>query len=572
MNVLAILPGLIPSTIIGIAKPLERLAAKGEISLRVQTTGTASVKDVSESDVVVFCRNSEYIDLEFLYAAKRAGKYVVYDIDDNFFNIPTNSALGIYHRWSPRLFVITEFFRLADKIRTYSKPIYDEAKKYNDNVLIVKSYFDFDIIDHLVPPPREQDRAVRICYQTSRGPHDTMMGLFTQPLNRVIFENPGKIEFHFWGKEYPPINDRNAVKLHKFEKNYNKFVKECYLSQFDIGLAPAGTDLFSQSKTNNKYREYGAMGVAGIYTKMPVYEECVQDGVNGLLVENNEASWRDAIERLIKDPELRQRIIENAREDVRANYNLDSTVQGWREILADAGMPRYGAVPPEPQQDRMNVFVFYCNDTGLDPWINPIREVCAFMRADLSVQSIEKFHELYRSPRDAVIIVGSKLRPIIDAAWAVKHTPKRLFLVYAAGTETRMPVSGEHAIVADAPVLRTYSKEKRGPAQVRRKLEERHHDIVTLDDMALVMGHVTVVTNDVDLVGELKAPTLLVGDVSPLSDVMGNGLARFWIEALSQTPIRKREGWLSIRVNHRLAALSERRALLRINLRRPFKR
>ena len=38
--------------------------------------------------------------------------------------------------------------------------------------------------------------------------------------------------------------------------------------------------------------QYGACGVAGVYSDMPVYNTSVQDGLTGLLAANNEAAWR----------------------------------------------------------------------------------------------------------------------------------------------------------------------------------------------------------------------------------------------------------------------------------------
>jgi hypothetical protein len=581
MNVLAILPGLIPSTIIGITKPLERLAVKGEISLRVKTTRYATKVDIAAADVVVFCRNCDYQDLEFLYEAKRAGKYVIYDIDDNFFAIPTHSALGIIHRWSPRLFIVTEFFRLSDYVRTYSQPVYDEAVKYNDNVDVVKSYFDFSLIDNVTVAPRPAGSPTRICYQTSRGPYDTMMRMFLKPLDKVIFEGHGSIEFHFWGKEYPPLSNRDAVRLHSFERNYDKFVADCYRSQFDIGLAPTETDLFSQSKTNNKYREYGAMGVAGVYTRMPVYEACIEDGVNGLLVENTEGAWREAIERLLHDTALRQRIVENARADVRENYSSESAVEVWSQALKGADRPRYGAVPPEPQEDKMNVLVFFDEAAHLEEWIQPIGEVCGFMQANLSVKPLSDFGALNAQPNDAVIIVGARPHELGTAAWGVKHGPKKLFLVLVNRARKVQPpefpevkeAGVKTALKSKLKPQATLPARAKGSAVVKQSPPtEFAREMAELDELCVLMGHVTIVTNDPTLAKGMKTPVRVIEDPSPIRDVKGDGAARFWIEALSQTPIRRRDRRLQLRLSHHFLALGERMALMKLNNRRPFSR
>lgn len=490
------------------------------------------------------------------------------------------------HRWSPRLFVVTEFFRLSDYIRTYSEPLYNEAKKYSENVAVVKSYFDFSLIDNVAISPRPPGSPVRICYQTSRGPHDTMMRMFINPLDKVIFEGQGSIEFHFWGKEYPPLSNRDAVKLHKFERNYDKFIVDCYKSQFDIGLAPTDTDLFSQSKTNNKYREYGAMGVAGVYTRMPVYEACIQDGVNGLLVDNTEEAWRDAIERLVHDTALRQRIVENARADVRENYSGESAVDVWSKTLQGARKPRYGAVPPEPQEDQMNVLVFFDEAAHLDEWIQPISEVCGFMGANLNVKPLSEFGALYAQPNDVVVIVGANPHELGVTAWRVKHEPKKLFLVLVNKARVAPEITeiGKNGVVAalkrktrpgaSAAAARAPAIVKPASLKVIKQSPptEFAREMAELDELCVLMGHVTIVTNDPTITKGMRTPVRVIKDPSPIHDVKGDGAARFWIEALSQTPVRRRNRRLQLRLSHHMLAFGERMALMKLNSSRPFRR
>src|SRR5262245_40138763 len=58
-RVLAIVPSLIPSTIVGILNPLVALARRGEIDLRFRLEKNCSPRDAAWADVAVFCRNRE---------------------------------------------------------------------------------------------------------------------------------------------------------------------------------------------------------------------------------------------------------------------------------------------------------------------------------------------------------------------------------------------------------------------------------------------------------------------------------------------------------------------------------
>ena len=48
-----------------------------------------------------------------------------------------------------------------------------------------------------------------------------------------------------------------------------------------IGLAPLRDSAENRAKTNNKYREYAALGIPGIYSDMPVYASSVRHGETG---------------------------------------------------------------------------------------------------------------------------------------------------------------------------------------------------------------------------------------------------------------------------------------------------
>src|SRR6185369_8954608 len=96
--------------------------------------------------------------------------------------------------------------------------------------------------------------------------------------------------------------------------------------RWTIGLALLADDEFNRGKTDNKYREYAAFGIPGIYSDMPVYAGSVRDGVNGILTPNTEDGVAAALERLVESAELRRRIRDAALRDVSERYSLRAMV------------------------------------------------------------------------------------------------------------------------------------------------------------------------------------------------------------------------------------------------------
>ena len=102
----------------------------------------------------------------------------------------------------------------------------------------------------------------------------------------------------------PPAAVPN-VRHHGLIYGYDRYLRRFSRAGYDIGLAPLPDDVFHRSKSNNKFREYGASRVAGIYSHNDAYSNCVEHEVSGLLVSNDAGHWYDALERLIEDEALR---------------------------------------------------------------------------------------------------------------------------------------------------------------------------------------------------------------------------------------------------------------------------
>ena len=63
-----------------------------------------------------------------------------------------------------------------------------------------------------------------------------------------------------------------------------------------------------------------------------VYNETIKDGVTGYLA-GDEDEWVDKLSKLIEDSNLRNAMVNNAREDLFKNYSLKSRVNQWDGIF-----------------------------------------------------------------------------------------------------------------------------------------------------------------------------------------------------------------------------------------------
>ena len=336
MKVLVFAPGLIPSVVIGVLRPLVALERSGEVSLRLRfgSVPAFSGSDMKWCDVAVFCRSSEMTDLNYLYQLKRLGKKIIYEIDDNFEEIPLNTAVGVHHRAFHRLHAFRRFISISDLVRVYSERMRVRAEAYGADVWLVRSYFDADILKHEAEPRKSSK--VRIAYPTGRMDDPRLEQLLYGALRRVLIKHRERIEVNLWRKTCPgQLAGLQGAVLHAGVDGYEAFVREFYGQGYDIGLAPLLDEPFFQSKSNNKYREFGGCGVAGIYSDMPPYSDCVINGRSGILAANTVEAWEEAIDMLVQNEAQRGSIAKVAWQDVTENYSFASAVESYRNCIRE---------------------------------------------------------------------------------------------------------------------------------------------------------------------------------------------------------------------------------------------
>jgi glycosyltransferase involved in cell wall biosynthesis len=81
-------------------------------------------------------------------------------------------------------------------------------------------------------------------------------------------------------------------------------------------------------------------GAAVLATNNPVYRLAVEDGYNGLLVEQTPESWHQALTRIVTDHELRQRIQLAAYKTAWKRFDISRHVMDWARAYNSIAMAR----------------------------------------------------------------------------------------------------------------------------------------------------------------------------------------------------------------------------------------
>lgn len=93
------------------------------------------------------------------------------------------------------------------------------------------------------------------------------------------------------------------------------------IQAMDIGLMPLDDTPWSRGKCGYKIIQYMACALPVVASPVGVNADIVEDGVTGFLA-STEAEWRNAITRLLRDPDLRRRMGAAGRKRMEERYSL----------------------------------------------------------------------------------------------------------------------------------------------------------------------------------------------------------------------------------------------------------
>lgn len=91
-----------------------------------------------------------------------------------------------------------------------------------------------------------------------------------------------------------------------------------------IGVMPLDNSPFARGKCGYKLIQYMACGIPVIASPVGVNQSLVEHGVNGYLAETS-TEWRDALERLLSDPQLCLQMGRAGRQKIVDNYSIQVT-------------------------------------------------------------------------------------------------------------------------------------------------------------------------------------------------------------------------------------------------------
>ncbi len=314
-------------------------AMRGEVDMTWVEPGTSiNIDAIAQTDLIViqggFPEEGTARVLDLIFAS---GKPVAYDLDELLTDLPAdNPHIAEYERCRK---YICDSIRRATAVIVPSYALAGAFGEYNRNIVVLPTLIEDTLWNF---PTRDRKSPVVIGYAGT--PIDNAdLESIAEALEKISVKYGPRVSFRFPGYATERLCALPGSSLLRFGATYESYAQTLQRAAIDIGLAPLTDNPFNRCKSNIKWLEYSACGIAGIYANLPPYASCIDHGKTGLLVSSNPETWVDAISKLIDGPDYRATIARQARETVLSHYSVSKNAHRFLDTyrrIADIGGTR----------------------------------------------------------------------------------------------------------------------------------------------------------------------------------------------------------------------------------------
>ncbi len=270
-----------------------------------------------------------------LLDVRKNGAKLLYQIDDDLLALPANTPAS-----AAKKEIVSLFLRGADGVIVSTRALQARYATRNEHVWVVANALDEQLLAQKKVVPTQDPSPLVLGYMGTFT-HDDDLGMILPALRQVAQQVDSPLALQVIGavaganmweqlQALPfPISRREppVVEYPQFLPWFTANV------HWDIGLAPLVDTPFNRAKSDIKFLDYAAAGVAGVYSDLPVYAESVRQGETGLLAANDTPSWVAALHTLIAQPSLRRDLARRAQEYLYEQRILAVRASTWADVL-----------------------------------------------------------------------------------------------------------------------------------------------------------------------------------------------------------------------------------------------
>ena len=322
---------------------LESLAKRGHLEYRAIQEMRLTAEAMSWAQIVVLGRLDSRYELRLAQRFHDAGRRMIYILDDDLLNIAPGVSSADYYAQPEIQANIRAMIEMSDAILTPS-PLLAEKYARDGRVAIMTEEPALDPIPYA---PHGPDAPVKIGFAGSIDRTGDLEAMLGTALRRIHAEYGERVRFEFFGAKPDFIGALDARHI-PYRESYDDYRHTLNESAWDIGLAPIPVSDFNACKHYNKFCEYAAAGIVGVYSDCLPYTRIPDRARYGKFCPEDSGAWYAALKALIDNHKEREELRASCAACAREVLNVDVIAD---RLLSDL-MPLAGDIPSGAVQGR----------------------------------------------------------------------------------------------------------------------------------------------------------------------------------------------------------------------------
>ena len=306
-RVLLIYNRMIPSVRLCGHAQMEKLQELQMVEYRACRYLDVKAEDLNWAEIAILGRPDSWYEYILAKQLHKAGKFVAYILDDDLLDVPNYLSSSAYLKRKDIRRNIQRTLAVSDALISPSPRILSKYRTPDQKGILIEE----PAISPVAYVPRDEDRPIRIGFAGSIDRAQDIEQILKDALVRIKEEYGEKVEFFFYGAMPKFAEALNAAMI-PYCESYEEYRLKLNELQWDIGLAPMPRTEFHSCKHYNKFIEYAASAVAGIYSRVEPYSRLEKWEGFGLFSSNDATDWYNNIKSLIDNRDRMEAIRKKA--------------------------------------------------------------------------------------------------------------------------------------------------------------------------------------------------------------------------------------------------------------------
>ncbi len=329
-HIMLIYRRMIPSIQLCGHSQLEYLNRTGAVEYRACQEMELDDEKLNWADVVLLGRLDNWYERQITEKLHRAGKYLIYILDDDLLNIPKTISSSAYYAREDIQQNIRAIIQMSDALLSPSPIILQKYLQQGQKPIRVEE----PALRMSGWKEHGADEPVRIGFAGSIDRTADVELLLEKVFRRIHEEYGEKVSIQFCGA-HPSFAEDIQAQCVPFCECYEDYLEKFQKLQWDIGLAPMPDAGFHACKHYIKLIEYGAAGTAFVYSNVEPYSRFFKRFGMETACANTEEEWYQSIKKLIDNRDEREALRKKANACIRENFSVQKTAKELGKQLSE---------------------------------------------------------------------------------------------------------------------------------------------------------------------------------------------------------------------------------------------